>query len=170
MPLVSPFIPAGPYAVVWNNLNIGLTDGPIRMQQSIYALPVRATQYGQTIIDYVLQGGGAFGILVLKEWTQNARRFIWPVAANTSPDDMGTLDRPGNLMSVYARPLVLAAMSGTPAAAYGPVTRTYPYVIPLPGHNIDITFGPMERNIVVALAVLPNTTAVVGRVQFFYDT
>jgi len=172
MALASPKISAGVYTVTWKGLDLGLTEGPIRMQQTAIGLPIRAQQFGQTIIDYVMQGGGAFGVIVLKEWTSNVKKFIWPFAViGGATEAMGQVERPGTLLSQYTGTLVLTALAGTKAAEFGPVTRTYQHCAALPGHNIDITFGPTERNIVVALAFLPDRFASPDyRVQFYTDT
>lgn len=163
---ISPSIPSGPYSGTWNTADIGLFEGPIRLQKNLNGLPVRASQWGQSIIEFILQGAGCFGVIVLKEWTTNTKAFMWPFGA-----DQGLVDEPGLLFSAYTKPLVLTALSGTPAATYGPVTRTYHNCAVLPGHNLDETFGPMERNIVVAVAVLPGPNSAGSRkARFFTDT
>jgi hypothetical protein len=76
-----------------------------------------------------------------------------------------------SVFSSYVDQLVLTALAGTPAATYGPVTRTVDYCAVLPGHNLDITFGPVERNVVVALAVLPQPlTGGSRKAKFFAST
>lgn len=169
--LISPAIPSGPYSATWNGTDIGLFEGVIRLQQNVNGLPVRASQWGQTVIDYILSGGGAFGVFVLKEWTSASKRFLWPFGNGISgTPDLGLLPAPGVFLSSYSAPLVLTALAGTPAATYGPVTRTYPYVASLPGHNFDLLFGPMERNTVVACAVLPQTDGSTRQARLFTDT
>lgn len=170
MALISPSIPSGAYTGTWVidsvARDIGLFEGPIRHQQNLIAQPVMAHQWGRTIIDYVIQGGGFFGVIVLKEWTTYTKKFIWPFGSTH-----GIVDEPGKLFSSYTAQLVLTAVTGTPAATLGPVTRTYPYVATLPGHNLDITMGPMERNVVVAVAVLPEPSGSGSyKAKFFVDT
>lgn len=165
MSLIGPAIPSGPYSATWNGASIGLFEGPVRLQQSLIAQPVRASQWGQTVIDYVMQGGGAFGVIVVKEWNTSIRNFLWPFGST-----MGIVDEPGLMFSSYCKPLALTALAGTPAATYGPVTRTYPWVATLPGHNLDIVLGPMERNVVVALAMLPDVDVGSRKIRFFTDT
>lgn len=130
--------------------DIGLTEGPIRLQQNVNGLPIRATQWADTIIDYVMRGGGAFGVVVLKEWTQYTRFFMWPFGST-----MGIVDEPGRKFSDYCSQLVATAQANTPAATLGPVTRTYPYLACLPGHNLDMALHAGARDIVVAVGVLP---------------
>lgn len=166
MAAINPAIPSGPYSATWNGNDIGLFEGPIRLQQSLIGLPVRASQWGQTIIDYIIQGGGYFGVIVVKEWTTNIKSFMWPFGST-----LGIVDEPGKLFSAYCQALVLTALTGTPAATYGPVTRTYPLCATLPGHNLDFVFGPMERNTVVAVGILPEPASQGSRkAKFFTDT
>lgn len=166
MAAINPSIPSGPYSATWNGNDIGLFEGPIRLQQNLIGLPVQASQWGQTVIDYIIQGAGYFGVVTVKEWTTAAKAFMWPFGST-----QGIVDEPGKLFSAYCQALVLTALAGTPAATYGPVTRTYNLVATLPGHNLDITCGPMERNVVVAVAVLPEpSTGGSRKARFLIDT
>jgi hypothetical protein len=163
MVAINPAIPSGPYSATWAGNDIGLFEGPVRLQQSLFGLPVRASQWGNTIIDYIIQGGGYFGVIVVKEWTTASRAFMWPFGST-----MGIVDEPGRLFSAYCQPLVLTALASTPAATYGPVTRTYALTATLPGHNLDIVAGPMERNVVVAIGILPEPSG--RKARFLVDT
>lgn len=174
MTVINPAIPAGPYSLTWGSTggnegavrDVGLLEGPVRWQQTPYGLPVYAQQWGRTIIDYVMQGAGYFGVIVVKEWTTGAKRFMWPFGANH-----GIFNEPGLLFSSFADQLICTALTGTPAATYGPVTRTSDFVAVLPGHNLDIVFGPLERNVVVAVACLPQPSTTNSRkAKFFVDT
>lgn len=171
--LINPAIPSGPYTATWNGLNIGLFEGPIRLQQRLEGIPVRASQWGQTIIDWVLQGGGCYGLLVIKEWTANTKRFMWPFGNGISnAADLGLMPRPGRVLSQYCAPIVFTALTGSQAATYGPVTRTYPYVTVLPTHNLEFILAAMERNVVIAVACLPviDTGDATGQARFYTDT
>ena len=130
--------------------SIGLTEGPVRLQQNLNGLPIRATQWADTIVDYIMRGGGAFGVIVIKEWTQYTKYFLWPFGST-----LGIVDEPGKKFSDYCSQLVLTAQANTPAATLGPVTRTYPYLAVLPGHNLDIPLWAGPRDVVVAVGVLP---------------
>jgi hypothetical protein len=88
MAVINPAIPSGPYSATWGTVggnegairNCGLFEGPIRWQQNAIGLPIRASQWGQTIIDYVMQGAGYFAVVVVKEWGTDSRRFhvaVW---------------------------------------------------------------------------------------------
>jgi len=151
MAAITGDFPPGPYAATWNATDIGLMEGPIRHQQSVIALPIRASKFGQEVIDYILQGtGGIFAAFMLKEWNTNTKAALWPFGTT-----QGITNQRGLLLNVFAKPLVLTAMASTPAATEGPVTRTYPLAILLPGHTLDYTLGPVERNIGVIMCALP---------------
>jgi hypothetical protein len=160
----------GAYDATWvissTPRDIGLMEGPIRLQQNVNGIPIRATQWADTIIDYILRGAGCFGVVVLKEWTTYTRTFMWPYGST-----MGIVDEAGKKFSDYASQLVLTAQANTPAATLGPVTRTYPYCAVLPGHNLDKPLWAGPRDIVVALGFLPEPASGGSRkAKFFTDT
>lgn len=147
-------------------VSLGLTEGPIRHQQSIIGLPIRATVWGQHIIDYISQGGGVFLALTLKEWNTNSKANMWPYGSTH-----GQFPVTGELLSPYFKQIVLTALAGTPAATEGPVTRTFAYAALIPGHNLDVLLGPAERNVSLVLGVLPQqVSSTVGKAEYFTDT
>lgn len=151
------------YYISGSNRDIGLFEGPIRLQQNVNGLPVRASQWGDTIIDYIIRGAGCFGVLVLKEWTTYTKSFMWPYGST-----MGIVDEAGKKFSDYCQALILTAQANTPAATLGPVTRTYNYVATLPGHNLDMPLHAGMRDIVVAVGILPAPTGASNRKALFY--
>lgn len=166
MAVITGDFPPGPYQVTFKSNAVGLMEGPIRHQQSIIGLPIRASLYAQNILDYIIQGGGFFAVMVLKEWNTNSKSLMWPFNASH-----GIVPVVGQLINQYYGALVLTALTGTPAATEGPVTRTYPIAGLLPGHNLDITLGPVERNVPVVITCLPEITgATVGSATYFTDT
>lgn len=175
MAVISGDFPPGPYQATYAvpalnagaATDIGLMEGPIRHQQNIIGLPIRTSLYGQNVIDFIQQGGGVFVVLTVKEWDAGAKAAMWPY--NTSH---GIFPLTGTLFSATGvGQLVLTALAGTPAATEGPVTRTYPFIGLLPGHNLDLTFGPMERNVTIVMAALPEqNSSNVGQPKFFTDT
>lgn len=165
MAAITGDFPPGPYEVTYDGNAVGLMEGPIRHQQSYGALPIRASLWGQNIIDYIAQGAAVFAVLVLKEWNTNTKAMMWPFNAST-----GIFVEAGMLINQYAAPLVLTALTGTPAATEGPVTRTYPLAILSPGHNKDVILGPVERNTPIVMAVLPEADGVSKRAKYFTDT
>ena len=172
---INPAIPSGPYTLTWGTVSgiagavydLGLLEGPIRFQQSAIGLPVRASLFAQNIIDYIMQGGGYFGVVTIKERTTGTKKFLWPFGANA-----GIVDEPGLLFSHYCDQLIATAVPNTPAATYGPVTRTANLAAVLPGHNLDEMYGAVERNIVVALGFLPErySSSTGFKLRYLIDT
>lgn len=166
MAIIDLDLPSGPYTVTWNSNDIGLSEGPIRHQQRAMGIPVRASLYGDTVLDYILRGAEVFVALVLKEWNANTKAALWPYGSTH-----GVMTEAGVRASSLCKALVLTAVSGTPAATEGPLTRTYANAVLLPGHNLDVIFGPEERNIPLIFAVLPdNDSSGNKKVKFFTDT
>jgi len=174
MAVITGDFPTGPYQATYAvaGLNsgaattLGLMEGPIRHQQNVIALPIYATLWGRHIIDYVFQGGGVFVIATVKEWDAGAKAFMWQYNAA-----MGIYPIVGELLNPYFGQIVLTALAGTPAATKGPATRTYPLSGLLPGHNLDITFGPTERNVPVLMCCLPEqNSSTVGSAKYYTDT
>lgn len=166
MAVIGGDFPPGPYTVTYKGASIGLMEGPIRHQQNIIALPIRCSLYSQSVIDYVVQGGGVFIVLTLKEWNTNAKAAMHPFNASH-----GIFPLTGTLINTFFGELVLTALAGTPAATEGPATRTYPIAGILPGHNLDISLGASERNVPLVLTCLPEqNSTTVGQPKFFVDT
>lgn len=166
MAAITGDFPPGPYEATWNGVSIGLMEGSMHSQEQHIALPIRASLWGQTILDYINQGAACFVVFVLKEWNAGAKGALWQAGGA-----LGTVDEAGLLMNTKAKPLVLTALAGTPAATKGPVTRTYPLAMLLPGHNLDTTFGPEERNIPVVMVALPEPySSGSKKAKFYTDT
>lgn len=176
MAAITGSFPPGPYTATYTHptlnsgaaTDIGLMEGPIRHQQSVIGLPIRTNLYAQNVIDYILQGGGVFVVLSTKEWHAGAKALMWGFAAGTL---MGNMPLVGTLYSAICGSLILTALAGTPAATVGPVTQTYPLCAILPGHNLDITMGPMERNVPLVIGVLPQKySTTVGQATYYTHT
>lgn len=165
MAIITGDFPPGPYEVTWNGTSIGMMEGSIHHQQMVIGAPIRASLYGQTILDYILQGMFVNAVLVIKEWNAGSKAALWPFNAS-----QGIVGEAGLLFNPLYKAMVLTALSGTPAATEGPVTRTYAICGLLPGHNLDVTFGPEERNIPVAFTCLPEPDSTSKRCKFFTDT
>lgn len=166
MAVITGDFPPGPYEVTYKAASVGLMEGPIRHQQSVSALPIRASLWGQNVLDYIVQGGGVFAVIMLKEWNTNTKALMHPFNAS-----MGIFPKAGMLINQYFGSLVLTALAGTPAATEGPVTRTYPLAGILPSHTLDVVLGPVERNVPVVVCALPEPESVGSKdVKYFTDT
>lgn len=166
MAAITGDFPTGPYDVTFNGNSIGLMEGSILVQSQFIAAPVRASKYGQTVIDYLIQGGAEFVALVLKEWNANTKAAMWQAGSG-----LGRVREAGVLMGAgaHAKSLVLTALANTPAATEGPATRTYPLSLLLPGHMLSAPFGAEERNIALVFAVLPEIDSG-ATLKWFTDT
>jgi hypothetical protein len=165
MAAITGDFPPGPYEVTWNGTSIGMMEGSIHHQQMVIGAPIRASLYGQTILDYILQGMFVNAVLVMKEWNAGSKAAMWPFNAV-----QGIVGEAGLLFNPLYKQMVMTALTGTPAATEGPVTRTYPLSGLLPGHNLDVTMGPEERNVPVAFTCLPEPDSTSKRCKFFTDT
>lgn len=165
MAAITGDFPPGPYQVTWNGTSIGLMEGSIRTGQQVIGLPIRASLWGQTVIDYILQGAFHSIALVMKEWNTGAKAAQWQFGSTP-----GIVNEAGLLFNPLYKQMVLTALAGTPAATEGPVTRTYPLLGLLPGHNLDITMGPEERNVPVVFTALPEPESANFKAKFFTDT
>lgn len=172
MALVGGEYAVGPYQVTYKGNDIGLTEGPIRHQHSIDALPIRAALYGSNILDYIFQGASVFVVLTIKEWKTDSRVLMdpWGLTAGIFPSS-------GMLLSAYFGAVVMTALTGTPAqtgaaggGTEGPLTRTYTYAGIFPGHSIDIPLGAVERNIPMVICVLPEKDGSNVRTKQWIDT
>lgn len=158
----------GPYSVKWNNSELGLLEGSPREQMVSHGQDVRASQYGDSVIDGVYRGGDCFAILTVKEWVANTKAAMWPF----STADMGLSGVIGRLNSDIAKALLLTAITGTPAQAGAlPATRSYPKAILMPEHSREITFGSEERNVMLVFRCLPiEVGSDAATLRWFTDT
>lgn len=156
----------GAYDVTFNGNSIGLVEGAIKVQSQFIGAPIRASKYGQSIIDVIIQGGAEFVAIVLKEWNANTKAAMWQAGSG-----LGRVYEAGKLIGAgsLAKSLVLTAVANTPAATEGPATRTYPLAFLLPGHTLDAPFYADERNIPLVFAVLPEIDSG-STLKFFTDT
>lgn len=156
--------PVGHYDVTWNSVAVGLMEGPPRVQMTPSGFDIRASKWGQSVISSVYTGSNDFLIVVLKEWLDNAIAAMWPfpVPQSAAWPNHGLV---GQLMSCRsagdgvvgpARELKLTALTGTPAATYGPLTLTAPRACLAPQHTIDLAFGVSERLMALVFRLYPD--------------
>ena len=77
----------------------------------------------------------------------------------------------GQLGSNAAKTMVFTAKQNTPAAEYGPVSRTALRAIPMPGQEISYQFGVTRRILPISFLFLPykDTDQSENTVRFFKD-
>ena len=148
-PVVSN-IASGAYTGSYDGEAIGDVEGVWQINTSSYGKPVRASQWGDMVVDSIHAGINQYIIVNLKEWTDETKAIFWPW--DTVFGESGT---PGVLLSSLAKQLILTAVPGTPAATEGPATITFPKAIYSPGHSMTWPFGVGERNISIVLMCIP---------------
>jgi len=156
----------GSYHASYKTNALGLLEGSPREQMVSHAQDVRASQYGDSVIDGVYRGGDCFVILTVKEWISASKVAMWPFNA-----DLGLSGIIGRLSADIAGALLLTAITGTPAATAGPATRSYPLAILMPEFTREITFGTEERNVMLTFRCLPTeVSANTAQLRWFTDT
>ena len=157
----------GPYTATYDlddanpKADLGLVEQAWFMESQAEARDIRASRYGESIIDGIYVGQNVFMIVRLKEWTQTVRRAIHPWADDGAALDkdkeavLGRTGAHGRCMADMARELELTAIPGSPAATLGPITITAPLAIYAPRHNLQIPFGNLERDIHIVFQLYP---------------
>lgn len=143
----------GPYSATLNAVALGLTEGPIRISETLHGEPIRCDKYGQAIIDAIALGKDAYVSIILKEWTTGAQSAIFQLA------NIGTTGLIGRNLSDIAQSLVLTALASTPAATNGPVTITASKAVLAPGMNREILLGNVQRNTPIIFQLLPSESS-----------
>ncbi len=126
-------------------------------QQTHGELIDRTDLYGQSLLDWIHQGGNVFCTFTCMTW-QTAPTLIKNVFYPWG--SFGVLSSSaapiGRLASNVAQALTLTAVAGTPAAvALGPATLTAPKAILPPGSNNRLMFSSRVRKVPCRLAFLP---------------
>lgn len=164
MPFASADLAFGPYLATYKGSGLGGLEGTPRFSMSGEAQDIRASEFGESVVDGVYRGGNAFLLLVLKEWNPATKAAMWPFGA-----DLGLSGVIGRSMVDMAGVLLLSAVAGTTGATKGPVTRSFPLAIFSPGHNKEVLFGTEERNVPIVLRCYP-TKAATATLRWFTDT
>jgi hypothetical protein len=156
---------AGAYTATWNTNSIGLVDeGGFRIGDTPIKEVIKASLYGENVIDKIYQGRKVTVLCTLIEWTANIRTLLNPYnAALGNPGVHGTLD------TAYANPLVLTALAGTPAAGTsGPATITFHSAVISDENNIEFALNSGLRKIPILFDVY--YTNVSGTLKYYTIT
>ena len=129
----------------------------------------RTDLYGQSLLDWIHQGGSVFCTftsMTFQNLATGIKNAFYPWGA------FGVMAGPGipigRLASRVAMPLVLTAVTGTPAqtatgafngvppgVAPGPLTLTAPLAILPPGSNLRLMYATRVRKVPCRMALLP---------------
>lgn len=163
----------GPYTATWSGDTLGVTDGPIRLQQTLHGQPIRCDRYGQTVVGGIYLGKDVFVSMIVKEWSTTLSGILFHHGGGSAGfGDAGLIGRAmEETTSGLADQLVLTAVSGTPAAAHGPATITAPRAVLAEGQNFEFLLGNVERNIPIIFRLMPaETSSGSGLLRFFTTT
>jgi hypothetical protein len=124
---------AGGYSMTWNGNSIGLanTDGIMVNDTPIKEI-VKASLYGENLIDKIYLGRKVTVMVKLIEWTSNVRTLINPYGT------IGTAGQYSVTDTDYAKALVCTPLAGTTAAgATSFATMTFHSTIASDDNNIE---------------------------------
>lgn len=155
MPVGGESVLAGQYLATLNSVTLGIHEGdagvPAIEQRTEAELIQSSDAYGSMIIDGFWRGGNFTYQGVLQEWRSGSKSALWPYASTWGQH--GVIAR---RLYDLAQPLVLTAVTGTPAQVAGdPNTLTASRAILMPGFSQKILFGPTLRKIPLQMLLLP---------------
>lgn len=114
-PVFVTFTPPG-----GTSLNIGLCEKGKVMRQGYTATDLKASEYGDEVIDRVITGGFCQLLLTVKEWRAGSKALLWPFSSTT-----GHAPQAGKIESDMSGVLVLTSVTGTTRNGNEFVTRTF---------------------------------------------
>ncbi|MGE3410125.1 MAG: hypothetical protein AB7I37_25300 [Pirellulales bacterium] len=148
----------GVHTATWNAVGLGITTGEgFKLKFRPARIPINNTNlYGDCLIDGIHKGAGMVQLLAtFKEWNAAVQAAIWPWGAASPPTLDGTIGTIGKLLTDYAKPLILTAQAGSPAAAAsaGGVstanTFTAGMAVLAPENDVEMLFGAVETDVAV---------------------
>lgn len=156
---------AGPYTVTYGGNSVGLVDdNGFTIGDTPIKEVVKASLYGENLIEKIYLGKKVTCIATFIEWTANFRSMMHPYnAALGNPGTIGTLD------TAYGAALVLTAASGTPAAGTnGPATITFHNAVVSDENNIQFALNSGLRKIPILFDIY--LTDVTGTKKYYTIT
>ncbi len=169
----------GPYVVSFgtsgSEIFTGLTEGVPRHEGTPSGIPIRSTFGGDTLLDEIYTGQNHFVTVNFKEWrktnagstpvNRNTLSIMNPFADATDQTNAESLDADGHFLGFtgiigqskwsLASALLFTAVTGTPAATWGPLYRRYYKAIVASDSTIMASFGAVERNVSLTFRILP---------------
>lgn len=148
----------GNYAMTYNGSSVGIIQGDGQMlryrthERPIGGPSKPTVPYADTKIDGIYRGLNGLLLVTFAEWNSVVKAAIWPWYTGGFDGRVGLR---GQLASVIAQQIVLTAETNSPAASNGPATLTAARAKLAPENDINILFGPAERDIPVLFELLP---------------
>lgn len=143
----------GRYASAWNSVNLGITEQGYDLTMALKEEVINESDaIGGSMADFFYRGGDCALRADSKEYIAGAIAAMWPFGAL---GQIATSALPiGRLASDAAKPLVLTATAGTPAATR-PATLTGTNSILAPGQNSTLLFNSKLRRVPIFHQFLP---------------
>lgn len=164
MAALGTFAP-GYYAQTFDGDDCGLVEGVRRLRRKFFWEPIKADKWGDTTIDGVYRGGDVFLSVVFKEWKAPIKTKICNMFV---PADFGAVGEVGELITNFAKVIVLTAQAGSPAATAGPATLTANLAIVAAGNDMELLMGNLQRDVPVLFQLLPYDDS--GTLRHFSNT
>lgn len=137
-------------------VDCGLVEGVRRLRRRHKWEPIKADKWGDTTIDGVYRGADVFLSMVFKEWKTPVKDRILNMF---SPTDVGAVGEVGELITNFAKEIVLTAQAGSPAAAAGFATLTASLAITAAENEIEVLMGNLQRDVPVLFQLIPYETS-----------
>ena len=140
--------------------SLGLTEKGFMLRWTYVTDDVDNTDsYGQgTLIEQFYQGVNVWIGGIFKEYTQGTLYAVGAYQTLIAPTGVASflLGTIGRAATNVGGPVVLTAVSGTPAAS-SPATLTAAMAIPDKGQQTEMLFGPTHRTIPFLFRIIPTT-------------
>ena len=144
---------AGTYTATLNGNTLGVTEGGFEIENINFGERIIGDNLGQSMQDYVYQGGDVFISMVLEEYNAaGAAAAFWPWAV------WGTIGQVGRLATAVGTALVLTDVAGTAAAGL-PASISVTKAILAPGFSVRQLLATRLRKIPLRLQALPQGSA-----------
>lgn len=160
----------GPFQATYNAKPLGAVEGGFEHIWQMLFEDIRPDQYKGMVngvftgIDMTIRTVLMEADLGLTATASGLRDLIWPFSDSTT---IGTVTKTGQLISTFAKPLVLTPCSNTNAATQGSIlgatltSITFPLVL-ISADPIALKYANELRKIPLSLIVLPSETVTSG--------
>jgi hypothetical protein len=144
---------AGPYTATYRSLALGQAGDGFRLSHSFFKRLITGDSYAQAPQDEIYQGAEMFVSFRLIQYdAAGVGVAMWPYGNFLSMGSVGRVSKQQQLVG----PLVLTAVSGTPAATT-PATMSLTYAILSDGFPIELLFAPELREVPIRMRVFPHS-------------
>ena len=155
---------AGAYSATYNGKSLGQAAEGFRLSHQFYKKLVQGDSGGEAAQDGIYRGADVFVAYTLIEANAaGVADLKWPYSNSVgTPLELGQIGAMdvcgagGGSPVPKAKPLVLTAVTGTPAYTGGPVSITLPLSVLAEGYPVEILLAPDLKEVPVRQRVYPN--------------